>query len=275
MRNSMEVRVISAVVGALIFIAVFLCGLLPLKIGAAVISIIGMYELYRAVSGRLKPVHFVGFAAEIWYVFMRENCDMLLNEFMILAAVIVLLILLIAQHEQTDIHDVSITAFGFLYVGMLMYNLVDLYKIAPYLIWLPLICAWGSDTFAYFVGVKFGKHKLAPVLSPKKSIEGSVGGVIGAGVLTVVYFLVCDRLGFIPEENGAPPVAVTGFAIGALSAAFSQVGDIAASTIKRQMNVKDYGNIMPGHGGILDRFDSVLFTAPMIYILMNLVSNGH
>ena len=261
----MAVRVISSVVGALIFIVVFIAGLLPLKVGAAVVSMIGMYELYTAVSKRLKPVHFIGFAAEIWYVFLSENCDVLLNKFMMLTAVIVLLILLVAQHEQTSILDVSITVFGFFYVGMLLYCLVDLYKITPALLWLPPICAWGSDTFAYFVGVKFGKHKLAPVLSPKKSVEGSIGGVIGGGVLTALFFLAGDKIGYMHNTEMIPLFTLGGMA----AAAFSQGGDIAASAIKRQMGIKDYGNIIPGHGGILDRFDSVLFTAPVIYIFFS------
>ncbi|MBR6400360.1 MAG: phosphatidate cytidylyltransferase [Firmicutes bacterium] len=277
----MAVRVISAVVGALIFIAVFLGGLIPLKIGAAVISIIGMYELYTAVSGKLKPVHFVGFAAELWYVFVYNTVEYTdlteggrhigyilgANHDMILIAVILLLVIMVAMHEKTSIHDVAITVFGFLYVGMLMYCLVILYQMNSIFIWIPLVCAWGSDTFAYFVGVKFGKHKLAPVLSPKKSVEGAIGGVVGAGVLMAVYMLAVQKLGLF--DQGLDNRYIWQFAlVGAGAAAFSQVGDIAASTIKRQMGIKDYGKIMPGHGGILDRFDSVLFTAPTVYILI-------
>lgn len=265
----MAVRIISSIVGVFIFVALFLGGTLTLKIGAAVTSLIGMYELYTAVSKQLKPVHFVGFAAEIWYVFLMEKCDPLLNRFMIFTAVIALLVLLVAQHETTSIHDVSITVFGFFYAGMLLYCLVELYLIKPAFIWLPPICAWGSDTFAYFVGVKFGKHKLAPVLSPKKSIEGSIGGVIGSGVLMTLFFFVCVKIGYITDARAIPIYTLMGMA----AAAFSQVGDIAASAIKRQMGIKDYGKIMPGHGGVMDRFDSVLITAPVIYMAITILHN--
>ena len=265
----MAVRVISSVVGVILFVGLFLGGLITLQIGAAAASLIGMYELYTAVSKKIKPVHFIGFAAEIWYVFLMEKCSTvypLLNKYMILAAVIALLILLVVQHETTSINDVAITVFGFFYAGMLLYCLVDLYRLQPALLWLPPICAWGSDTFAYLVGVKFGKHKLAPVLSPKKSVEGSVGGVIGAGVLTAVFFFVGTKVGYMRNTELIPLFTLGGMA----AAAFSQVGDIAASAIKRQMGIKDYGFIMPGHGGVLDRFDSVLFTAPVIYIFWSL-----
>ena len=271
----MAVRVVSALVGSIIFIAVFLGGLIPIKIGAAVISIIGMYELYTAVSGKLKPVHFVGFAAEIWYVFLREISEPAVNQAAIMTAVIVLLVIMIARHEQISRHDVAITAFGFLYVGILMYCLVQLYCIKKSYLWLPLICAWGSDTFAYFVGVNFGKHKLAPVLSPKKSVEGAVGGALGAGLLSAAAaFVGCKWLGYVRDMNNTGMVMLIFALVGIVAAVFSQVGDIAASKIKREMGVKDYGKIMPGHGGILDRFDSVLFTAPTVYILIQWFAGG-
>ncbi|MBQ6553736.1 MAG: phosphatidate cytidylyltransferase [Firmicutes bacterium] len=259
----MAVRIISAVVGFFILLAFVLIGGLPVEIGAAGLSLIGMYELYTAVSKKLKPVHFVGFAAEIYYVFGYHYAGLhsaAINLPVIMAAVMLTLVFLVAMHESTDINDVSITWFGFLYVGVLMYCLVLLYKVDKALVWLPLLCAWGSDTFAYFIGIKFGKHKMAPVLSPKKSVEGAVAGVIGAGVLVAVYCSVFAAMG----GNKGIFVLVP---IGMVAAAFSQIGDLAASAIKRQTGIKDYGNIMPGHGGVLDRFDSVLFTAPTIYIL--------
>lgn len=262
----MAVRIISAVVGFFILLAFVLIGGLPVEIGAAGLSLIGMYELYTAVSKKLKPVHFVGFAAEIYYVFgfhyakLCEHTE--LNLLLIIAAVMLTLVFLVAMHESTNIHDVSITWFGFLYVGVLMYCLALLYKVDRALVWLPLLCAWGSDTFAYFIGINFGKHKMAPVLSPKKSIEGAVGGVVGAGVLVALYCAVFVAMGSDKSLFVLVP-------IGMVAAAFSQIGDLAASAIKRQTDIKDYGNIMPGHGGILDRFDSVLFTAPTIYILFS------
>lgn len=119
----------------------------------------------------------------------------------------------------------------------------------------------GNDTFAYFTGVLIGKHKMAPVLSPKKSVEGAIGGIAGATILGIIYgSIVSTRMS---EVIGSP---VLTFAVAScVGAILAIVGDLAASAIKRNYNVKDYGKLIPGHGGILDRFDSVIFTAPIVY----------
>ena len=128
-----------------------------------------------------------------------------------------------------------------------------------FLVWLIFLCSWGCDTCAYCVGMLIGKHKMAPVLSPKKSIEGAVGGVVGAALLGVIYAAAT-------QGNMAEYALICG--VGAL---ISMVGDLAASAIKRNQNIKDYGKLIPGHGGILDRFDSVIITAPVIYYLAKLI----
>ena len=120
--------------------------------------------------------------------------------------------------------------------------------------------SWGCDTCAYCVGMLIGRHKLAPVLSPKKSIEGAVGGVAGAALLGFLYATV---FGASMAEVQNPQVACA--LACAIAAVISQIGDLAASAIKRNHQVKDYGHLIPGHGGILDRFDSMLFTAPAIF----------
>lgn len=131
-----------------------------------------------------------------------------------------------------------------------------------FFIWLIFICSWISDTCAYCVGMLFGKHKLSPILSPKKSIEGAVGGVLGAAIIGGIY-VYC--LGNHIMKISCP--FLIGFFICAVGSVISQIGDLAASAIKRDYAIKDYGRLIPGHGGILDRFDSVIFTAPVIYIM--------
>lgn len=129
--------------------------------------------------------------------------------------------------------------------------------------WLIFLSSWGCDTFAYCTGMLLGRHKLAPVLSPKKSIEGAVGGVAGAALLGFIY---ASLFGASMAELDNPQAACT--IACAIAAVISQIGDLAASAIKRNHNIKDYGHLIPGHGGILDRFDSMIFTAPAIYFAL-------
>jgi len=131
-----------------------------------------------------------------------------------------------------------------------------------YLVWMILISSWVCDTCAYFTGVAFGKHRMAPVLSPKKSVEGAIGGIVGSAVIGALFSVLVAK-------QTAPGEAITvAFAvIAGVGAVLSQIGDLAASAIKRNHGIKDYGSCIPGHGGIMDRFDSVIFTAPVIYFM--------
>ena len=154
--------------------------------------------------------------------------------------------------------------FGMVYVGVMLSYIYQT-RVLPggaFLVWLIFLCSWGCDTCAYCVGVLIGKHKMAPVLSPKKSIEGAVGGVLGAALLGAIYAAATGA--YNPNPAHTPLIYAIICGVGAL---VSMVGDLAASAIKRQENIKDYGTLIPGHGGILDRFDSVIFTAPVIYAL--------
>ena len=131
-----------------------------------------------------------------------------------------------------------------------------------YVVWLIFLCSWGSDTCAYCVGVLIGRHKMAPKLSPKKSVEGAVGGVLGAALLTMLYGWI-----FQEDMNLTTEYIFLLAGISAVGALISMIGDLAASAVKRDYEIKDYGKLIPGHGGILDRFDSVIFTAPIVYYL--------
>lgn len=134
--------------------------------------------------------------------------------------------------------------------------------------WLIFLSSWGCDTCAYCVGVLFGKHKMAPKLSPKKSVEGGVGGIAGAALLGALFAFLMNRWG------GAQANPLHYAVICGSGGVISQIGDLAASAIKRNHDIKDYGKLIPGHGGILDRFDSVIFTAPVIYYLTMLLAGN-
>lgn len=167
-------------------------------------------------------------------------------------------------------NQIANAIFGVVYVGVLL-SFIYFTRILEngiYLVWIIYISAWVCDTCAYFAGSLLGKHKLTPVLSPKKSVEGAVGGVLGAmiagGILGYFYYR---------NISGNLPVILMFMAITGVGAVVSMFGDLAASAIKRNNNIKDYGKIIPGHGGVMDRFDSVFFTAPMVYFLMVLFIN--
>jgi phosphatidate cytidylyltransferase len=163
---------------------------------------------------------------------------------------------------QTD--QVTGAFFGVVYVAVMLSCIYLLREMQDgvYLVWLIFLGSWGCDTCAYCVGMLIGKHKMSPKLSPKKSVEGAIGGVVGAALLGVIYAAaVSGRMSGSANHMAAFAIICTAGAL------ISMVGDLAASAIKRNHGIKDYGKLIPGHGGILDRFDSVIFIAPVIYYL--------
>jgi phosphatidate cytidylyltransferase len=166
------------------------------------------------------------------------------------------------QPEEHTPMDAMVTMVGILYIVFFPFHfvLIDQSGVYAILKWLVLISAFGSDTFAYFTGMFLGKHKLCPTLSPKKTVEGLICGLIGSAALCMLFgFIVCPEFLF--------SCAIIGF----FGAAISVCGDLTASAYKRRMGIKDYGHLIPGHGGIMDRFDSVIFTAPFVYYYIVIV----
>ena len=234
------------------------------------ISLIGLSELYRAVSVQKKEnmgLALTGFLATVVYYgllfFHLESYSMIAMVFVLVA----FLFVYVFTFPKYQAEQVMSAFFGVIYVCvMLSYiyqtrNLQD----GAFLVWLIFLCSWGCDTCAYCVGMLIGKHKMSPILSPKKSVEGAVGGVVGAALLGAVYALAVGK--YLRAENQVVIYAV----ICAVGALISMVGDLAASAIKRNHEIKDYGTLILGHGGILDRFDSVIFTAPIIYFLASVL----
>lgn len=170
-------------------------------------------------------------------------------------------------HSKLRFEKLCITMVAGLLIPYLLTSLVRIHgeDNGRHFILLPFVIAFLSDTCAYFVGISIGKHKLAPVISPKKSVEGLVGGVIGGMAGVAIYCLVLDlAFGFTVNYGYA---LLYGF-VGAFAAVF---GDLCFSVIKRQVGIKDYGNLIPGHGGVLDRFDSMMIVGPLVEVLMILV----
>ena len=183
---------------------------------------------------------------------------------MVMGLLIALMFVYVFSYPKYEAKDVMAIFFGLFYVAVMLSYVYQIRTLTNgvYLAFLIFICSWGCDTCAYCVGVLFGKHKMAPVLSPKKSIEGAVGGVVGTALLTVLYtYVFRAQMGL-----GLRSIVVLAI-ISMIAALISMVGDLTASAIKRNYDIKDYGTLIPGHGGIMDRFDSMMITAPIIYYL--------
>ena len=228
------------------------------------ISLIGMQELYKAMKVRtdsFNALEIAGYlAAVIYYILLMINFEKYGMMGVILAFMIFMFVY-VFTYPRFNAEQVMPAFFGVVYVAVML-SFIYLTRNLPdgkFLVWLIFLCSWGCDTCAYCVGMLIGKHKMAPVLSPKKSIEGAVGGVVGAAALGAIYAAV---------THGPVGEYAVICAVGAL---ISMVGDLAASAIKRNRGIKDYGKLIPGHGGILDRFDSVIFTSPIIFYLAKML----
>ncbi|HIT13579.1 MAG TPA: phosphatidate cytidylyltransferase [Candidatus Scatomonas merdigallinarum] len=253
-------RLISGVVLVAIALVTIGLGNWVLFATLLLVSLIGARELYQAMKVSKKGFSLLelgGYAGIILYylgmVFLEEKFHLAA----ILAGLVILMFIYVFRYPEYHAHQVMAAFFGIVYVGVML-SCVYQARMLPgghFHVWLIFLCSWGCDTCAYCAGMLFGKHKMAPVLSPKKSVEGAVGGVAGAVLLGVIFAAVTKG-----------PAAEYAGICGA-GALISMVGDLAASAVKRNMEIKDYGKLIPGHGGILDRFDSVIFTAPVIYYL--------
>ncbi len=264
----MGVRIISSVVGLPVLIFFVGYGGIPLQTVILLASLIGMHEFYQAFSLKSKGVQYISYFFAVVYMIFIDDIINMQNMFNVFTSLylLILLIYTVLFHQKTNAEEGMLGFFGFFYVVFLLSHvfLIRSYPYGNMFVWLAFISAWGCDTGAYFTGVTIGKHKLIPTLSPKKTIEGSIGGIITATILALLY-------GWFIEKN-FPLEEVNVFLLCGLTGVFgsilSQIGDLAASAMKRYTGIKDFGKLIPGHGGILDRFDSVLLTAPVVYYIM-------
>ena len=259
-----KTRLISGIILVLVALLTIISGGWVLFFTLLSISVIGMQELFRAMKVRqnsFEPLELTGYlGAIIYYMAIALDFERY-GMAAVIAALILIMFVYVFTYPKFHAGQVMACFFAIVYVAVML-SFIYLTRMLPngqYHVWLIFLCSWGCDTCAYCVGMLIGKHKMAPVLSPKKSVEGAVGGVIGAALLGTVY----------GAATGGPMMEYA--LICAVGALISMVGDLAASAIKRNQEIKDYGTLIPGHGGILDRFDSVIFTAPVIYFLAKTV----
>lgn len=255
-----KTRLISGIILVIIALATIISGSWILFFTLLAVSLIGMRELYKVMKvsdEHVTVLELVGYlGAVLYYIAMKADFGNY-GTMAIIISMILILFVYVFGYPKYRAEQVMAAFFGMVYVAVML-SFIYLTRNLPdgkFLVWLIFLCSWGCDTCAYCVGMLIGKHKMAPVLSPKKSIEGAVGGVVGAALLGVIY---------AAATQGKMAEYALICAVGAL---ISMVGDLAASAIKRNQNIKDYGKLIPGHGGILDRFDSVIITAPVIYYL--------
>ena len=280
----MKTRIITAVVGlAVLAVVLAFFDTILFDLALAAICLLAIHEVFTAMGFGKKQWYLYAAAVPFTMLLMLSSSGAARAALLAVGFLTVLFynVVLITHDKTLDFGKLS----GFIYFsGVILfcfYSLIHLKRCLPmdmygydaiYFILLILCFAWGGDTCAYFAGRAFGKHKLCPVVSPKKTVEGAVGGVLGTmvfGVLvTVIYSIAADRM----EEFTRSNIGVSMYVIIALLACVAAVlgiyGDLFASVVKRQCGIKDYGTIFPGHGGILDRFDSVMFIAPFVTMVV-------
>lgn len=270
-------RFISSIVLVVLALLTILTGGYLLAAVLLFLALTAFYELTKACGlsgkdgkiGGLEIIGYVGITG--YYLLMNFGSDPTYLFLMLITILVAFMFLYVFAFPKYHAEQIMCAFFSVAYAPVML-SFIYLVRELPYgiySVWMIFISSWICDTCAYLVGMLIGKHKLAPVLSPKKSIEGAVGGVAGAALVGALYaYFIVE-----PAVSGQKVTWVF-VLISAVGAVISQVGDLAASAIKRNHEIKDYGKLIPGHGGVMDRFDSVIFTAPMIYFLTLLLIHG-
>lgn len=261
----LKTRILTALIGIPILMLFLITEPLILAALSALVIVIGMKEYYEAVKIKGKKLLcFTGylfggiFAFGAWF---GKEIYMLI----IFILFIALCLQMIFNYPETDTDSVSKIIFSIVYISFFLSNANYIRIMKPYgeyYIWLMFLGAFITDSCAYFVGKAAGRHKLCPKISPKKTVEGAVGGIIGTGITFIGFAYVVNTL--FKTDFGFIRIFILGLAV----AAASELGDLTASVIKRRYKIKDFGNILPGHGGILDRCDSIILVAPVMYLYL-------
>ncbi|WP_028991711.1 phosphatidate cytidylyltransferase [Thermoanaerobacter thermocopriae] len=257
----LKTRVISAIIGLPILFFIMIKGGTFLTIALVLISILGLNEFYNATKNLgIRPVKIFGYLSAILLYLLEGK----IAEREILVIIAMMLFLLFLTNKKYNLKDYALTLLGIIYIPLFFLYIQKLREMPEgiYIVWFVFIVSWMTDTFAYFTGRFFGNHKLAPTISPKKTIEGAVGGIIGSIITSAIFVWL------FPQSNVTIYLSMI---IGLLGSIIAQCGDLIASFIKRNCYIKDFGNTIPGHGGILDRFDSILFVSPFIYFIFQYI----
>ena len=268
--NSNLTRISSALIGFPLVVLIMIIGNIHvISVSMAIIALLSMSEYLNAVSKKANPVKWVSYlSCGLISLLGLLPAGLYANVILIAIPTILLLLFLqvIVTEMKTNFNDLVYTFVGIIYIAFCVGSMAMVRNLenGKILIWYIFWAGWATDVFAYSIGRRFGKHKFSKV-SPKKSIEGCVAGTIGAIIVALVYTY------FINTYSAVQYSYINISIISLILSLVGQVGDFAASTIKRYVEIKDYGNLIPGHGGMLDRIDSIMFIAPFAYMLLNLL----
>lgn len=274
----MWIRILTALVVSPVIIGLVVVGGVPLYLAIAILAMLSLYEFFNALKKKIQPLELVGYVFAclilLFNYFYKNHVNLSQgNYFLLTLSTIFLLICIVMMHERYNVISASVTLLGLMYIlhFFLQIYFIRIMDKGQFLVWFLFITAWGTDTFAYFTGMLFGKNKLCPSISPKKTVEGAIGGLVGSLLLNVVY--AWSLTYYLPNDFNSSFLILSVF-IGIFGSILSQFGDLVASIIKRFAEIKDYGKILPGHGGVLDRFDSVIFIAPVFYMIFSFYLGG-
>jgi len=262
-------RVISAIILILVVAAILILGnVYVVDVACSILAILALREYFNSNKNATKNVgaRMLSYLASIYICFLHVipiQITLILLVAFVPVCVSMLTLTVIFSNMKINFGDVLMELFGICYIVVFISFIPLLYGMpnGKITIWYLLLAAWGSDIFAYFLGCKFGKHQFTKI-SPNKSIEGCIAGVVGCIIFMLGYTAIINTF-----MNGTIPYWYA-ILLGVVLSFFAQCGDLAASSIKRYYDIKDFGSLIPGHGGVLDRIDSIIFMAPVAYILL-------
>ncbi|PAQ15914.1 phosphatidate cytidylyltransferase [Bacillus sp. FJAT-42315] len=259
----MKQRIITAVIAAAVFLPIVLYGGWPFLLLAFLMAVIGLGEALRMKKISLASIPGILSIIMLTILLIPNKMSGVIEQAgydklqLMLLMVLLLLVYMVMSKNRFTFEDASFCVLSVLYIGFGFYYFMETREAGIVFVFFALFITWATDSGAYFIGRSFGKNKLWPDISPKKTIEGSLGGIFSAIVVALLFY-------FFADMNTALVQLLIGTVV---LSAFGQMGDLVESALKRHFGVKDSGTILPGHGGILDRVDSWLFVFPLIHIL--------
>ncbi|MBQ7718222.1 MAG: phosphatidate cytidylyltransferase [Clostridia bacterium] len=257
-------RLITAIISILILVVILFANIAVIEVAVGAVIVLCLYEMYRAFGYTKRGVLLIlGIIPPVFMALANIfNLPVLLYVYMF-----ILFAALVVFHDEVAFRDIASVFLVSIFVTTFLWHIVSVRKLenGEYLIWAVFLGACMTDTFAYITGSLIGTHKLIPKVSPKKTVEGAIGGILGCVISFLIYGLIMNKaFGFYININAL-------WILGALCAVAAQIGDLTASVIKRECGIKDYGTLFPGHGGMMDRFDSIMFVAPLVYYFVKML----